>query len=306
VTFPPHTPTSPQGLEKQDEVDGAYHIKYKRSGRTFTPAKFAAYALAQDSEGPYEGLPRAGDFTDSVYWERTEALAGTEELVHYPADIHASLLKQDDIAEAFPKGWNMGKFSEETDLLRALCRHSNFQGGGLPGCTDSMLYVGAAGTTFFLHAEDQNLGSCNYLLSGAPKVWNGVPGEYYEKVVELVRETYSDVKLARDCPQAVMHKRFLLRPDVLRAAGIPSCRLVQRPGDLVVTSPGAFHWGYNTGFNIAEATNFATSEWWTGRHLHRALAVGLCSCKEAPRFHFDMEAIEEALAIEGERFGIET
>jgi hypothetical protein len=58
----------------------------------------------------------------------------------------------------------------------------------------------------------------------------------------------------------LQHKRFVLRPDVLRAYGIPVCRLVQRPGDMVITAPGAFHWGFNTGFNVAEATNLATKE----------------------------------------------
>lgn len=133
--------------------------------------------------------------------------------------------------------------------------HFDFRDNNLPGCTDSMLYVGAAGTTFMLHAEDQNLFSCNYLLAGAPKVWNGVPSGYYNAVVELVRKVYTGVKLTEKCPQAVMHKRFLLRPEVLRAHGIPTCRLVQRPGDLVITGPGAFHFGYNTGFNVSYASH---------------------------------------------------
>ena len=55
---------------------------------------------------------------------------------------------------------------------------------------------------------------------------------------------------------------------------------------------------------IAEATNFATKEWWTGKHLHDALAVGNCKCKEAPRFTLPEEDVREALAEEGERFGI--
>ncbi len=58
-----------------------------------------------------------------------------------------------------------------------------------------------------------------------------------------------------------MHKKFLITPATLHAAGIPTSRVVQRPGDMVITAPGAFHFGYNTGWNVAEATNFANKLW---------------------------------------------
>lgn len=37
--------------------------------------------------------------------------------------------------------------------------------------------------------------------------------------------------------------------------------LVQRPGDLVVTFPEAFHGGYSEGWNCAEAVNFGLMDW---------------------------------------------
>lgn len=48
--------------------------------------------------------------------------------------------------------------------------------------------------------------------------------------------------------------------------------VVQLPGEYVVTMPGAYHFGYNHGYNIAEATNFATPRWFDiGRFATRCV-----------------------------------
>lgn len=65
----------------------------------------------------------------------------------------------------------------------------------------------------------------------------------------------------RDCPEYLRHKRSLISPAILKKAGIPFTTAIQYPGDAIVTFPGSYHFGFNTGFNIAEATNFAVPEW---------------------------------------------
>ena len=40
--------------------------------------------------------------------------------------------------------------------------------------------------------------------------------------------------------------------------GIKVHGVVHRPGQIMIVAPGAYHWEFNAGFNIAEAINFAS------------------------------------------------
>jgi len=53
----------------------------------------------------------------------------------------------------------------------------------------------------------------------------------------------------------------MVPPWMLLEAGVPVCRLVQEPGQFVVTLPQAYHAGFSHGFNSAEAVNFMTDDW---------------------------------------------
>ena len=53
----------------------------------------------------------------------------------------------------------------------------------------------------------------------------------------------------------------MFSPHVLTAAGVPVYRAVHEAGSFMITTPGAYHAGFNTGFNIAESTNFAFCDW---------------------------------------------
>jgi len=168
--------------------------------------------------------------------------------------------------------------------------------------------MGSPGSTFMVHAEDQNLASINYLIAGHPKIWYVVPPAYYGAVVAALTAEFAHApggKQVTGCPQAPMHKRFLLHPDILRSVhGIPVSRVVQRPGDLMITAPGTFHWGYNSGVNLAEATNLAWDSWWSDGSYRAAAAVGQCTCSIGDRFAFEEAAVKTALREVGPRFGI--
>ena len=42
-------------------------------------------------------------------------------------------------------------------------------------------------------------------------------------------------------------KELLISPTLLEQNGIPFTRMMQQPGEFVVTYPGAYHSGFNTG-----------------------------------------------------------
>lgn len=48
---------------------------------------------------------------------------------------------------------------------------------------------------------------------------------------------------------------------VMQARGVPVHRLVHQEGSFVITFPNAYHSGFNTGFNCAEAVNFGPPNW---------------------------------------------
>lgn len=52
-----------------------------------------------------------------------------------------------------------------------------------------------------------------------------------------------------------------LSPSTLKSEGIRTYRCIQYPREFVLTFPGAYHSGFDSGFNCAEAVNFAPFDW---------------------------------------------
>lgn len=48
----------------------------------------------------------------------------------------------------------------------------------------------------------------------------------------------------------------------------------QHPGEFVLQLPGAFHSGFNYGFNVAEAVNYATPSW-----IPQGVTADICTCR---------------------------
>ena len=167
----------------------------------------------------------------------------------YGADIPGSLWDRDAPGPA----WSVRHL--DTMLRRTLRR----TGHAIPGVTEPYLYFGSFRALFAWHTEDMDLYSVNYLHAGSPKVWYFVPTSEKAKFESVAASLFPQER-AR-CGEFMRHKEIMFSPRLLEARGVRVVRLVQRPGDYVITFPGAYHAGFNCGFNIAESTNFATRAW---------------------------------------------
>ena len=145
-------------------------------------------------------------------------------------------------------------------------------------------------SAFAWHTEDMDLHSINYLHHGESKFWYSIPSEYARRFERMALGLFP--QFAKDCPSYLRHKMCMISPSVLRQNSIPynkvsylsnkslqataSCnyanaffqyrtkchfQIAQKEGEIMITFPLGYHSGFNTGFNVAESTNFATERW---------------------------------------------
>lgn len=199
----------------------------------------------QEDDDTLDGLARK-------FWKR---LGPTMEAAHYGADMEGSFFQGSDAC-----GWNVDQLENCLHLLKAdevnVAQSEEFK---LPGVTTAYLYFGMWASVFCAHTEDMNLLSINHLHAGAPKYWYAIAPEDSGRFESLMAGQFAHA--AQECREFLRHKRFLVSPTLLHKAGISYTTQVQRAGDTIITFPGSYHFGFNTGFNVAESTNFAIPEW---------------------------------------------
>lgn len=162
----------------------------------------------------------------------------------YGADIEGSLMDK-----GIP--WNLAELDT--------CLKDGLENLQLSGVNNPYIYVGGWKTMFGWHKEDLDLYSINLLHLGAPKYWYCIDLDSNDDFEELARKTFSD--RFEKCTEYLRHKNTLVHPIVLRKKGIKLRKIVQKPGEFVVLRATAYHSGFNSGFNIAEAVNFALFDW---------------------------------------------
>lgn len=176
---------------------------------------------------------------DRAYW-RTVAFNP----VLYGADMPGSLFDSDQ------EVWNLAKLPNLLDLLNAK----------LPGVNDPYIYFGMWKAAFAWHVEDMDLYSINYLHFGEPKAWYSVPQHDMQKFEWAASSLFPDE--SRECKQFLRHKQTVINPAKLRGTyHVTIHTTIQEAGQFVITWPGAYHAGFNHGFNCAEAINFAMEDW---------------------------------------------
>ena len=177
----------------------------------------------------------------------------------YCADVAGSLFDKSHW------GWDVSRLDS---LLSRTLKRKNIT---LKGVNSAYLYFGMWRSLFAWHTEDLDLYSVNYLHFGAPKFWYAIAPEDRERFEILAQGMVPE--MWRACPEFLRHKELLISPTLLEQNGIPFTRMVQHPGEFVVTYPGSYHSGFNTGFNCAESCNFATEAW-----VEYGECAGSCEC----------------------------
>lgn len=274
---PTERPPETRKLEtKFQEINAMSEGHFFGEGKLYTASEYEAMAkafektwdesharssggrLAADGSGLCEPLgdaERARAF-ERWFWDVVDTEAETLN-VEYANDLNT--------ASAFPKSgeysthpWNLNNIPHhETSLLR-------FMGEQVPGIDAPWVYLGMRFSTFCWHTEDNWMYSINYNHTGAPKLWYGVPGSAAPLLERAMKEAIPSLF---EADPALLHKLVTLMPPTrLKSFGVPVVTTRQRAGEFIITFPRSYHAGFNEGFNMCEAVNFAPVDWlpWGG------------------------------------------
>jgi histone demethylase JARID1 len=240
------------------EEGGIYSLKqFQEKAADFKEGYFA-------NRLPYDPIhnchrPVTEDDVEREFWRLVASLEETVE-VEYGADIHSTTHGSGfPTSERNPRDpystdpWNLNILPLHPD---SLFRHIK---SDISGMTVPWLYVGMVFSTFCWHNEDHYAYSANYQHFGSTKTWYGIPAEDAEKFENAMREAVPE--LFETQPDLLFQLVTLLTPEQLKKAGVRVYALDQRAGQFVITFPQAYHAGFNHGFNLNEAVNFAPKDW---------------------------------------------
>ena len=77
------------------------------------------------------------------------------------------------------------------------------------------------------------------------------------------------------CNEFIRHKTTFVQPKILMENGIRCVKNIHYENEFMVNRAAGYHSGFNFGFNIAEAVNFALRDW-----LDIAHKVSYCKCTD--------------------------
>jgi histone demethylase JARID1 len=209
-----------------------------------------------DRIGPH--VVTEGD-VEEQFWHLVESQYTTVE-VEYGADIHstthggaAPTLETHPLEKSAAHPWNLNNLPI---LPQSLLRYIK---SDISGMTVPWTYIGMLFSTFCWHNEDHHTYSVNYQHLGDTKTWYTIPGASAEKFEEAMRKEAPE--LFDQQPSLLYQLVTLLNPGRLQELGVDVSVTDQRPREFVITWPKAYHCGFNHGFNVNEAVNFALPDW---------------------------------------------
>jgi hypothetical protein len=116
----------------------------------------------------------------------------------------------------------------------------------LRGIGTTYIYLSFGMSFSVMHGEDAKFRSMNLLRSGEHKLWLVVEPAYEEEPERYIRQEFPRMT---DCSQALRHLSCNISPSNLDKWNIPSSLDYCKPGEAIVTEPGAFHPVLNIGAN---------------------------------------------------------
>ena len=232
-----------------DDIDEHFHHSVLSSRGVYQSINVQKRAMTVEeyekhSKDDRFKTPNFRDFEEleRKYWKNITFVAPV-----YGADLKGS------ITDPTCNEWNIERLGSILDYVE------KDYGIEISGVNTAYLYFGSWKTTFAWHTEDMDLHSINYLHFGAPKFWYSIPTAHIRRFERLADGLFPQMK--KTCPAYLRHKMCLISPMILRQNSIPYNKIVQHEGEIMVTFPCGYHSGFNTGFNCAESTNFATPRW---------------------------------------------
>lgn len=158
-----------------------------------------------------------------------------------------------DHAQYFESGWNLNNTPKLPGSLLAFENYDIFR------ILQPRLHVGMCFSSLCWKVEEHHLYSLCYMHLGAPKIWYSIPGRYRPKFEAAVKKYFPYLSATQ--PELLPKLVTQLSPSTLKSEGIPTYRCIQYPREFVLIFPGAYHSGFDCGFNCTEAVNFAPVDW---------------------------------------------
>lgn len=237
TVFPKCDEQSVSCLKKSDKIPSLIEMKYKRRlSVKLEDIKNIAKAVE------VKNVNEIG--IENAMWSSICSNATKKPAINpvYTTEWQDSRIQQNDV-------WNINKFTENHSIINVnpVCDR-------IPRVQSSYVIVGMQNTWFCAHKEDHDMASMNILLEGAPKIWYILPQTEAAKFENLFNELLGKLK-RRLCPTVLRHKCFIIPPWILAKNGIKFTKHIQRPGEVMLTMYGAYHFGFIAGLNVCEAAN---------------------------------------------------